>query len=259
MVADKFELARFAATLVRVGYAAEPHETNLHNVRIRRMTQTEGVSGSAGSRGDFNKAFAKSPVQFEAEYDAPPEHHNPMEPFATTVVWEDGKLIIYDKTQGPRNIHGYICKVFELDSEKVRVLSPFVGGGFGAGLRPQYQLFMAVMAALQLKRSVKVTLTRQQMFTLGRRPYTLQRVALGAKADGTLKALKHLAVAEASQYEDYSEDVVNWSGTLYRCKNVQLSYKIGRLDVPTPSTCARLEPRGDSLRWNPRWTNSPTN
>ena len=80
-----------------------------------------------------------------------------------------------------------MCKVFGLAGENVRVLSPFVGGGFGVGLRPQYQLFLAVMAALELKRSVRVTLTRQQMFTLGHRPHTLQRVALGAKADGTLQ------------------------------------------------------------------------
>src|SRR5262249_6769244 len=155
--------------------------------------------------------FAKSRVQFEAEYVAPPEHHNPMEPFATTVVWDNGKVVIYDKTQGAQNNQAWVCRVFKLPKDDVRLLSPFVGGGFGQGLRPQYQLFMAVMAALQLKRSVKVTLTRQQMFTLSRRPHTVQRVALGAKSDGTLQALKHHAVAEASQYEDYSEDVVNWS------------------------------------------------
>ena len=236
VIAETFELARFAATLVRVVYAAEPHQTNLHDVQNQANDPApRQYLDPPESRGDFNKAFTKSPVQFEADYVAPPEHHNPMEPFATTVVWDDGKLIIHDKTQGARNIHGYVCKVFKLDRENVRVLSPFVGGGFGAGLRPQYQLFLAVMAALQLKRSVKLTLTRQQMFTLGRRPNTLQRIALGAKKDGTLKAIKHHAVAEASQYEDYSEDVVNWSGTLYQCKNVDLSYKIGRLDVPTPS------------------------
>jgi len=92
-----------------------------------------------------------------------------MEPFATTVVWDGGKLTVYDKTQGAPNIQGYVCRVFGLCNDEVRVLSPFVGGAFGAGLRPQYQVFLAVMAALELKRSVRVTLTRQQMFTLGRR------------------------------------------------------------------------------------------
>src|SRR6185369_1921741 len=122
-------------------------------------------------------------------------------------------------TQGVVNSHGYVCRVFSLPEDEVRLLSPFVGGAFGLGLRPQYQLFLAVMSALELKRSVRVTMTRQQMFALGRRPHTIQRVALGAKKDGTLQALMHEGVAEASQYEDYSENVVNWSGQLYHCKN----------------------------------------
>jgi xanthine dehydrogenase YagR molybdenum-binding subunit len=158
-----------------------------------------------------------------------------MEPFATTVVWNGSKLDIYDKTQGALNNRGYVCRIFGLAEDQVRVRSPFVGGAFGSGLRPQYQLVLAVMAALELERSVRVTLTRQQMFTLGRRPQIIQQVALGAKPDGTLQALKHEAVSEASRFEDYSENVVNWSGQLYHCKNVQLDYKIARLDVNTPS------------------------
>jgi xanthine dehydrogenase YagR molybdenum-binding subunit len=174
-------------------------------------------------------------VQIDAEYQAPPEHHNPMEPYATTVVWEgDGKLTIYEKTQGPQNNQRYVCNVFGLASEDVHLLAPFVGGGFGSGLRPQYQLFLAVMAALGLKRSVRVTLTRQQMFTFGHRPWTLQRVALGATANGKLEALIHEALAETSHFEDYSETVVQWSGELYRCNNVKLGCEVARLDLYTP-------------------------
>src|SRR5262249_37155521 len=143
-------------------------------------------------------------------------------------------LTVYDKTQGAQNIQGFVCRVFGLSNDDVRVLLPFVGGAFGSGLRPQYQLFLAVMAALELKRSVRVTLTRPQDFTLGRRPQTMQRVVLGAKADGSLLAIMHEAVAEASRYEDYSENVVNWSGQLYQCKDVDLDYKIAPLDVCTP-------------------------
>ena len=235
VVGETFELARYAATLVRVEYEAEPHETNL----VAKRTQARDPKPRPGldrtpSRGDFRKAFGKAPVRVEGEYAGPPEHHNPMEPFATTVVWDGGQLTIYEKTQGAKNNHGYVCRVFGLSDNHVRVLSPFVGGAFGSGLRPQYQLFLAVMAALQLKRSVRVTLTRQQMFTLGRRPHTLQRVALGAKKDGALQAVLHEAVAEASRYEEYSEPVVDWSGQLYQCKNVELGYRIVPLDVPTP-------------------------
>jgi xanthine dehydrogenase YagR molybdenum-binding subunit len=91
------------------------------------------------------------------------------------------------------------------------------------------------MAARELKRSVRVTLTRQQMFTFGHRPQTVQRIALGAATDGTLEALMHEAFAETSRFEDYTEQVVNWSGDLYHCKNVTLGYKVAQLDLYTPS------------------------
>src|SRR5262249_34363368 len=156
VVAESFELARYAASLVRVEYQAEPHETDLTAKRGQaREPKPREFIVQPKPRGDTAKAFAKSAAQIDVEYAAPPEHHNPMELFATTVVWEGtGKITVYDKTQGAQNNQRYICKVFELPESDVRVLSPFVGGAFGSGLRPQYQLFLAVIAALGLKRSV---------------------------------------------------------------------------------------------------------
>jgi xanthine dehydrogenase YagR molybdenum-binding subunit len=238
VVAETFELARYAASLVRVEYMPEPHETDLTAKRGQAYTPKPRtfIDPPIKPRGDAGKAFTKAAVRIEAEYAAPIEHHNPMEPFATTVVWEGGgKITVYDKTQGPQNNQQYLCRVFGLSDEDVRVLLPFVGGAFGSGLRPQYQLFLAVMAARELKRSVRVTLTRQQMFTFGHRPQTVQRIALGAATDGTLEALMHEAFAETSRFEDYTEQVVNWSGDLYHCKNVTLGYKVAQLDLYTPS------------------------
>jgi xanthine dehydrogenase YagR molybdenum-binding subunit len=163
----------------------------------------DGIKPPPKPRGDAETAFANAATQHEAEYGAPSEHHNPIESFASTVVWEDdGKITVYDKTQGAPNVHDYICHVFSLDKHDVRVLSPFVGGAFGSGLRPQYQVFLAVMAARELKRSVRVSLTRQQMFTFGHRPTTVQKLALGAAADGRLEAVMHEAIASSSQFED---------------------------------------------------------
>ncbi len=238
VVAKTFELARYAATLVRVEYQPEAHETDLKAKRnqARDPKPREYIDPPYPPRGDVAKAFAKAAARIDAEYEAPPEHHNPMEPFATTVHWQgDGSLTIYDKTQGPKNNQQYVCNVFELPPDKVRVLVPFVGGAFGSGLRPQYQLFLAVMAAIGLKRSIKVSLTRQQMFTFAHRPQTIQHVALSAAPDGTLTSLVHEAFAETSRFEDYTEQVVNWSSTLYPCKNVKLSYKVATLDLYTPS------------------------
>src|SRR5262249_35440681 len=104
----------------------------------------------------------------------------------------------------------------------------------GLGLRPQYPTFLAVLAARELRRSVRVSLTRQQMFGLAHRPATLQRVALGASREGTLQALIHETVAETSQFEQYSEPLTSWSALLYRCDNVHLSEKVVSLDVNSP-------------------------
>ena len=145
-----------------------------------------------------------------------------MEPHATTVVWEgDGKITVHDKIQGVQNTQGYIANVFGLTPDDVHVVSPFVGGAFGSGLRPQYQLFLAVMAALALKRSVRVELTRDQMFTFGYRPATINTVALGARR-GRARCRRSSTTRSPARlaFEDYQEVVVNWSGLLYHCDNV---------------------------------------
>ena len=232
VVAQEFEIARYAASLVRVEYERADHVTDLREVRDEAYAPKRKP---AGPRGNADKAFAKAAVKFEGEYSSPIEHHNPMEMQASTAIWEsDGKITVNDKTQGAQNSRNYIVNVFGLDEEDVRVLAPYVGGAFGNGLRPQYQVFLAVMAALALERSVRVVLTRQQMFTFGYRPGTIQTLALGADDEGLLEAIKHEAVAMTSRYEDYRENVVDWSGLLYKCANSKLGYKLAQLDLASP-------------------------
>lgn len=237
VVAEDFETARFAAALVGVDYEPEPHETDLNNVREQAYRpKLRSTTPAPISRGNPQEAFDKAAVRHEAEYLQPAEHHNPMEMFASTVSYSaDGKLTIYEKTQGAINCQKYVTNVFGLSSGDVRVLSPFVGGAFGSGLRPQHQLFLAVMAALELKRPVRVSMTRQQMFTFGHRPVTIQNISLGAHTDGTLESVIHDALAETSSIEDYNENVVNWSGVLYDCANIKLDYKVAHLDFATPA------------------------
>ncbi|WP_299762064.1 xanthine dehydrogenase family protein molybdopterin-binding subunit [uncultured Pontibacter sp.] len=237
VVAETFELARYGASLVQVEYEGEEATTKLEANLQQAYPPSKFKAGykQPKSRGDFTDAFEASPVTIEADYFHGAEHHNPMEMHASTVLYEpDGSLTVYDKTQGVINSWHYISMVFGLSRKKVRVLSPFVGGAFGSGLRPQYQLYLAVLAALELKRSVRVGLTRQQMFSFGHRPVTFQKLALGAAKDGTLQAIKHQAIAETSRFEDYVEQVVNWSSKLYKCDNVALDYKVVALDVYTP-------------------------
>jgi xanthine dehydrogenase YagR molybdenum-binding subunit len=234
VVAEEFEIARFAASLVRVEYEQESHVTDFDAQR-RRGAVSKRDPAHATARGNPTRAFEQAAVRIKAEYRMPVEHHNPMEPFAATAVWEgDDQITVFDKTQGPQNCRNYVAGVFGMPREKVRVLSPYVGGGFGSGLRPQYELPLAVLAARALKRSVRLTLTRQQMFTLGYRAANVQELALGANSDGSLASFRHDVVAMTSQFEDFQRDFVNWSSLLYRCANAELGQRLVKLDQNTP-------------------------
>ena len=156
VVAEDWETAKFAASRLTVEYQQEAHVTDLHAQRDKAFV----VDKPKKPRGDADRAFAAADVRHKGEYFIPTEHHNPMELFASTAIWEDdGKLTVYDKTQGVQNVQQYLCGVFGMQADEVRVLSPYMGGGFGSGLRPQYQVVLAVLAAHALKRPVRVVLT----------------------------------------------------------------------------------------------------
>jgi xanthine dehydrogenase YagR molybdenum-binding subunit len=243
VVAEEPEIARYAASFVRVEYDQETHVTDFEGQRGYAATRHEGESAHRHSRGDAAKAFAHAPVRVEAEYRMPVEHHNAMEMFGATAVWEgDGRITVYDKTQGPQNCRNYVANVFGMRRDQVRVLSPYVGGGFGSGLRPQYELPLAVLAARALKRSVQVTLTRQQMFTLGYRAGNIQSLALGANRDGRLTSFRHECIGMTSQFEDFQRNNVGWSSQLYKCANAELVQKLIKLDQNTP--CDMRAPGG---------------
>jgi xanthine dehydrogenase YagR molybdenum-binding subunit len=230
VLAEEWEIARFAASLVRVEYQEEEHATDLQARRDRAFEVDRPQP-----RGNADKAFAAAAIRHEAEYFVPMEHHNPMELFASTVLWDGGgKLTVYDKTQGVQNVQRYLCNVFEMKPDDLRVMSPFVGGAFGSGLRPQYQAVLAVLGARALQRSVRLVLTRQQLYGLGYRPATIERLAIGADKGGTLAAITHEAIAVTSQYEEFARNDTAWSGLLYKCANANYVHKLARLDLPTP-------------------------
>jgi xanthine dehydrogenase YagR molybdenum-binding subunit len=232
VLAEEWEVARYAASLVRIEYEQQAFVTDLHKERDRAFV----VKKPERPRGDAEKAYAAADVRHEADYFIPTEYHNPIELFASTVIWDrSGKLTVYDKTQGVQNVQRYLCSVFDKKADDVRVVSPFVGGAFGSGLRPQYQVVLAVLGALKLERSVRLVLTRQQMYGLGYRPATIERLALGAKADGTLDAITHEALSVTSQFEDFSRNDTGWSALLYKSASARYVHRLARLDVPTSS------------------------
>ncbi|HEX8565340.1 MAG TPA: xanthine dehydrogenase family protein molybdopterin-binding subunit [Pyrinomonadaceae bacterium] len=236
VIAETFEQARWAARQVKIAYDAEAHETDLHTARVNAyFPGKETKAPPPKPRGDADAAMKTAAVKIEAEYTIPVEHHNPIEPHASVALWEGEKLKIFDKTQYVYNVRNHLASIFGIPAENVTVISPFVGGAFGAGLRPTYQAMLAAMAARELKRPVKIVFTRKQMYTgHGYRPYTIQKVALGADKNGKLTAIVHEGVGNTSPFEDYKEDVTAVSQQMYACPNVRVDYKVAKTNLSTP-------------------------
>lgn len=240
VVAETFELARYAAERLEILYEEESFETDLKKNKDNARAPKKGLASllkppPPKPTGDFEKEYENSFVKTDSFFTHSTEHHNPMEMYASTVIYEEkNKLKIYDKTQGTINSQMYVANVFGLKMKNVQVIAPFVGGGFGSGLRPQHQLFMAVMASLALKRNVRVTLDRSQMYLIGHRPPTFQHTKFGGTEEGKINAIYHKALGETSRFEDYVEIVVNWANMIYPAENTLLEHDIIPLDVFSP-------------------------
>jgi xanthine dehydrogenase YagR molybdenum-binding subunit len=231
VLADEWENAVHATTLVRIEYEEETHVTDLESQRESAFA----VDPPAEPRGNAAAMYAASEVKHAADYFIPIEHHNPMELFAATVTSEQGgKLLIHDKTQGVQNVQQYVCHVFNKRPEDVRVISAFMGGGFGSGLRPQYEVVLATLGAIALQRPVCLVLSRAQMYGLGYRPASIERLTLGANRDGSLNALMQEAITVTSQYEDFSRNDTAWGGVLYKSAATKFEHRLARVDLSTP-------------------------
>jgi len=234
VVAETYEQARYAARLVQVSYKAEKHVTDTEAVRGRARVPSQGPPPKP--RGNPEEAMRKAPVKIEAEYRIPIEHHNPMEPHAAIAVWAGDKLTIFDKTQEVYNVRAHLASRLGIPEENITVISPFVGGAFGSSLRPNYYPALTAMAARELKRPVKVVYTRTQMYTgHGYRPYTIQKVALGAERSGKLSSMIHEAVHNTSSFEDFSDGTTNFTRQVYACPNLSAPLKITGVDLNTPT------------------------
>ncbi|MCE2563720.1 xanthine dehydrogenase family protein molybdopterin-binding subunit [Komagataeibacter sp. FNDCF1] len=238
VLAETFEAAREAAMLVRVDYERWPHnadfEVALHQKYMPPKTRSNYVPPR--SRGHAADAYALSAIKVEGRYHLAPEHHNPMEMHATTVIVEDdGTFTVWDKTQGPQAVQAYLVSALPLPKDQVRVRNPYVGGAFGSGLRAVYNVFIATLAARMLHRSVRVTLTRPQMFTHTFRPEAIMDIALGASRDGTLQSMIVEGVTDTSRFEHNMENIVIWGLINYRCPNATADYRVAPRDTYTSS------------------------
>jgi xanthine dehydrogenase YagR molybdenum-binding subunit len=235
VVADTYERALHAASLIRATYQQEASQTSLEKA-IGTVTPLAGPRFNDSVRGEA-EAVKTAMVKVEGEYRIPLEVHNPMELHAITVQWEgDAKVTVWEKTQGVKSTQRLIMQAFGLEEKNVQVFAEYVGGGFGAALRTWPHAIAALTAARMVGRPMKLVLGRDQMFTLvGYRPAAIQRVALGADKDGKLQAIYHEAHALTSTYEDFSEGIVAVSRALYACPNVTTRYKVYPLDLSTPT------------------------
>jgi xanthine dehydrogenase YagR molybdenum-binding subunit len=237
VLAQTLEAARDGASLIRVGYERATHNTDFERAMAEQFKPKSLRNAVLGphSRGHPDQALEQSPVRHSATYRHAAEHHNPMEMHAATAIWEPGdRLTVYDKTQGTQNVQSYLARVFGLKEDDIRVRSEFVGGAFGSGLRPQYHVFLAALAAIMLQRPVRVGMTRQQMFTHVYRPPAVQSVALGAGTDGSLNAIVNHATHTTSRCERYTQIVANWGLMHYRCPNASGACTLAPVDTQTP-------------------------
>ncbi|GAB3281490.1 xanthine dehydrogenase family protein molybdopterin-binding subunit [Larkinella harenae] len=232
VVADSYERATYAASLVKATYTKQAPRTDL-NKHV-----TEGIK--PGQSGDYVRGkadgYQTAPVTLEAHYTIPIEVHNPMELHGILAHWTAGnKLMIYAKTQGVNATQQAMAKAFKLDPENIQVHTEFMGGGFGMGLRTWPQETAVVAIARKIGRPLKLVVTRQQMFTLvGHRPYTVQTIQMGADTNGKLIGIAHAATAETASYEDFTEATVNMTKFMYECPNVSTRYRLVRLHRSVP-------------------------
>lgn len=243
VVADTREQAETAAALVKVHYAIEAAPTRFDASRGRPPSEATAKAGRPGEteRGDADRALASAAVKVDATYSHAREHHNPMEMHATIAVWHGERLTLYDKTQWIDNDRSEIAHVFGIPEDQIRVISPFLGGAFGSALRTWPHVTIAALAARETGRAVRLELTRRELYTsIGFRPYTEQRVALGADRDGRLTALIDEATAQTSMYEEYAERTLDPPRMTYSCPNVRTRYRLVEMATNTP--CAMRTP-----------------
>ncbi|WP_435113946.1 xanthine dehydrogenase family protein molybdopterin-binding subunit [Nocardiopsis synnemataformans] len=239
VVADTPETARQAAGLVRVDYERSAHDVVLtadHRGLYRPVGEEDEGPASDTEQGDPDAALAAAEVVVDQTYSTPTEHNNPMEPHTTTALWEEatGDLTLYDSTQGVHVVRASVAGVFGLDPERVRVVAPHVGGGFGSKGEAHAHDVLAAMAARALPgRPIKFALTRQQMFCLvGYRTPTIQRLRLGADRDGRLSAVVHDSVEQTSTVKEFTENSAMCSRWMYAAPNRRTTHRIAPLDVP---------------------------
>jgi xanthine dehydrogenase YagR molybdenum-binding subunit len=241
VVADTLEQATAAAALVRVRYASAPGAYDLHAAGPTAIAQSpiDGGDAADSAIGDFEGAFATAALKIDATYTTPYQHQAPMEPHATMAVWDGPKLTVHTAAQLTASPQEGLARTFNISKEDVRVVTRYIGGGFGSKLPYYFEATLAAIGARMLDRPVKVAMTRPQTFHLtSHRSASEQHLRLGATLDGRLTAYGHDALVQTAAFDQYVEPVMLAARTLYAAPNRLTRHRLAKLDLP----------RSDSMR-----------
>ncbi|WP_077797248.1 xanthine dehydrogenase family protein molybdopterin-binding subunit [Streptomyces sp. JHA26] len=238
VVGETPEAARAGAAAVRVTYETEGHDVTLTVDHSGAYVPEKANGGfpAVTERGDADGAFASSPVRVDVAYEVPPLHNHPMEPHASTAVWDGERLTVHSSSQGSTAVRKELAALFGLSEERITVLAEHVGGGFGSKGTPRPDVVLAVMAALHTGRPVTVALPRRHLpTTVGHRAPTLHRLRLGADTEGRLTSLSHEATTHTSRVKEFVEQAAVPARVMYGTPVLRTLHRVTPLDVPTPS------------------------
>ena len=239
-VADTFETAKAAADMVRATYQEKKpnvaHDLQADDDPATVNTSFGPMKRVQSERGDARKAFAKAAIKIDQTYVTPLVTHNPIELQGATAMWDGDRVTVYEESQGIFNMRSVIAQMFGLPKENVRIITKFVGSGFGSKLWPWTHCILAVAAARELGRPVKLVLSRKMMFqTVGHRPRTQQRVRLGATSKGKLVSLAHDYVYSKSILDDYQEDCGEITASQYSVPNLRVEFGRAQRHTGSPT------------------------
>ncbi|GHO94877.1 carbon-monoxide dehydrogenase large subunit [Reticulibacter mediterranei] len=239
VIADTLERAQHAATLIQISYEETPSITTLDQGRNHAYEPERifgGLIPGRVARGNVEASLAEADVRIGVTYRFAANHHNPIEPSATTAVWDGDQLTLYDSTQGITATQLTVAALLGLSPSKVRVITHFIGGGFGCKAMIWPHVTLAALAARHVGRPVKLALSREQMFSsCGHREEQLQQVVLGANRDGHLAAFRHHKLSPTSPFDDWAEPSLGMSAQLYTCPNYEGIYRLIRTNTMTPT------------------------
>ncbi len=236
VVAETPENAREAAAKLRVDYVSETPAASFDSSgAVEQPVSAAEKDHDDPHVGDAEAAYARSDLKIDAQYSTPPQHHNPIELFDTTCIWQGGKLVIHEASQFVHGLRGAVARQLGMDAENVLIESRFVGGAFGSRGGATARTALVALAAKRVNRAVRLVPTRAQCFTIATfRAETRHRVKLGAAADGRLQALTHEGWEVTSRPANYYVGGTETTARIYNCPNVATNISIVHADRNTP-------------------------